>query len=117
MPQKAFLVDINMRGLKITDLGAPTSLADAVNKEYVDDQLLALVLLKKTVLTVGNNLDTTFTLTHNLGTTDFLYNAKFTATGEPAEVHIVPIDNDTATLTIPPTIILDVDELTVVLVG
>ena len=116
-----YLDQLNMHSQKIVSLGTPTVDSDATTKLYVDDAIVASIttnaLVRKKPFLVGDNSSTTFVLTHNLNTLEIGHSARLVASGEPAEVRVVPTTVNTATLTTPATIILDTDELEVLIMG
>lgn len=67
MPGVQFVNQIDMNGFKVTELGPGTAGTDAVNL----DQLSA-ASPQGFAASIGNGVDTLFTVTHNLGTNDVL---------------------------------------------
>lgn len=116
-----YLDELDMHSQKIVSLGTPTTDSDATTKLYVDDAIVASIatnsLVRKKTFLVGDNASTSFVLTHNLNTLEISHSARLVASSEPAEVKVVPTTVNTATLTTPPTIILDTNELEVLIMG
>lgn len=101
----------------LTLSGAPSSDLHAATKKYVDDSITAIKYATNNTLLTPSSGAVTWTVTHNLGSTDVLVQVKEVSSKAVVEVDMVITDSNTVTLSWVASANVAADTYRVVVIG